>query len=128
MDKPQTLKMLIVDDEEGILDYTRKIYRNKGFVVFGATDGITAVDIFKREHPNVCLIDVHMPLSPINGIETLRRIKEIDKTSPCIMFSRIAETKEVEAARSLGANAYLLKPVEEEDMDKVITELTGIKF
>lgn len=42
------------------------------------------------------------------------------------MFTRTAENKEVEAARSLGANAYLLKPVEEEDMNRVITELTGI--
>lgn len=122
------LKLLIVDDEEGIVDYTKKIYSRKGFIAFGATDGIEAVRLFVRERPDISLIDVHMPYSPIDGIETLKRIKEIDKNSVCIMVTRITEKEKVEQARSLGASAYVLKPLELEELDKVIQEAAKINL
>lgn len=127
MEDKQPLKLLIVDDEEGIVDFTKKIYARKGFITFGATDGIKAVEIFQKERPQINLIDVHMPFSPIDGIETLRRIKEIDKAAVCIMVTRITENEKVEAARKAGANAYILKPLELEELDKVIQE-TKEKF
>lgn len=116
------LKLLTVDDEEGIVEFITKIYARKGFLTFSATDGITAVDIFNREHPQIALIDVHMPYSPIDGIETLRRIKEIDKEAICIMLTRITDRDKVEAARKLGALHYITKPLELEDLDKVVME------
>lgn len=128
MENKQPLKLLVVDDEEGIVDFTKKIYSRKGFTTFGATDGITAVDIFQKERPQINLIDVHMPYSPIDGIETLKRIKEIDKNAICIMVTRITEKDKVEAARRLGACAYVLKPLELEELDKVISEAAKIKL
>jgi len=122
----QPLKLLVVDDEEGIVDYTTKIYSRKGFITFSATDGITAVEIFKKEKPYITLIDVHMPYSPIDGVETLRRIKEIDKDAVCIMFTRITEKEKVEQSKRFGASAYLLKPFEIEDLDKAISEVAKI--
>lgn len=116
------LKLLIVDDEPAIVDFTQKIYTKKGFITFGATDGIEAVDIFQKEKPQICLIDVHMPFSPIDGIETLKRIKEIDANALCIMVTRITENYAVEKCRELGAFAYLLKPLGIDELDKVISE------
>ena len=95
MENKQPLKLLVVDDEEGIVDFTKKFYSRKGFTTFGATDGITAVEIFQKERPQINLIDVHMPYSPIDGIETLKRIKEIDKNAICIMVTRITEKDKV---------------------------------
>ena len=122
MQNNQPLKLLVVDDEEGIVHFTKKIYEHKGFIAFGATDGVAAVDIFKKERPQISLIDVHMTYSPIDGIETLRQIKEIDKDAVCIMVTRITEQDKVDAARNAGAFAYLLKPLTAEDIDKVIKE------
>lgn len=116
------LKLLIVDDEEGIVEFLQKIYTKKGFAAFSATDGISAVDIFNKEHPQISLIDVHMPYSPIDGVETLKRIKDIDKGAICIMLTRITDRDKVEAARKLGALHYITKPIELEDLDKVVTE------
>lgn len=124
----QPLKLLVVDDEEGIVDFTQRIYKRKGFITFGATDGVTAVDIFQRERPHISLIDVHMPYSPIDGIETLRRIKEIDKNAVCIIVTRITEKDKVEQAKKLGASAYILKPLELEELDKVISEAVKINL
>ncbi|MBI4706353.1 MAG: response regulator [Candidatus Omnitrophica bacterium] len=117
------LKLLVVDDEEGIVDFTTRIYTRKGFITFGATDGIKAVEIFEKERPDISLIDVHMPYSPIDGIETLKRIKNIDKNAICIMVTRITEQDTVDVARGFGADAYVLKPLEMEDLDKVISDV-----
>ena len=120
------LKLLTVDDEEGIVEFITKIYAKKGFLTFSATDGITAVDIFDKERPQIVLLDVHMPYSPIDGIETLKRIKEIDKETICIMLTRITDREKVDAARRLGALHYITKPLELEDLDKVVMEAKNL--
>jgi two-component system OmpR family response regulator len=122
MEGAQGLKLLIVDDEPGIVDFIQKIYQRKGFTTFGVTDGIAAVDIYQKEKPEITLIDVHMPFSPIDGVETLKRIRDINNNAACIMVTRITEKEKVDASRSLGACAYLLKPFELEDLDKTILE------
>jgi len=128
MQKKPPLKLLVVDDEEGIVYYTKKIFEKRGFTVFGATDGVTAVEIFKKEHPFISLIDIHMPYSPIDGIETLKKIKEIDKNAICIMVTYITEKDKVEASRNLGASAYVLKPLEPKELEKAVSEVANIKF
>lgn len=122
------IKLLVVDDEEGIVDFIKRIYSRKGFITFGATDGVTAVEIFQKEKPQISLIDIHMPYSPIDGVETLRRIKEIDKDATCIMVTRITEKDKVEDSRKFGASAYILKPLELEDLDKAISEAAKIQL
>ena len=69
-----------------------------------------------------------MPFSPIDGIETLKRIKEIDKDAVCIMVTRITEKDAVEQSRNLGASAYVLKPLELAELDKVISEVIKAKL
>ena len=128
MEYTQPYKLLIVDDEPGIVDLIQKIYKQKGFVTFGAGDGIVAVEIYQKEHPAVTLIDVHMPYSPIDGVETLQRIKAINPAAVCIMLSRITDPDRVEASRAAGAFAYILKPMETQDIDQAIFEATGIKL
>jgi CheY-like chemotaxis protein len=128
MEYTQPYKLLIVDDEPGIVDLIKKIYRQKGYITFGAGDGIAAVEIYQKEQPTVTLIDVHMPYSPIDGVETLQRIKAINPVAVCIMLSRITDPEKVEASRAAGASAYILKPMEIEDVDQAIFEATGIKL
>jgi len=125
MQENKQLKLLVVDDEESIVDYTMKIYARKGFVTFGAKDGLTAVEIFRKEKPDISLIDINMPYSPFDGIETLRKIKELDKDALCIMVTCSSDSKNVEKARSLGACAYIFKPVRIEEIDKVISQVRG---
>jgi len=117
-------KLLIVDDEPTIVEFTQKIYEKKGYLTFGATDGVTAVEIFKKERPQVNLIDIHMPYSAIDGVEVLRQIKEIDPGAACIMVSRITEKQKVEDSKKYGASAYILKPLDLDELDKAIAEVT----
>ena len=116
-------KILIVDDEYGIVFMVEKIYKKRGFIVFGASDGIKAVEIFEKEHPDLIFIDIHMPYSPIDGIETLERIKKIDKNANCVMLTRIYDNISISQTKALGAMHYITKPFQTEDLDKCINEV-----
>ena len=126
MENSGALKLLVIDDEPGIVDFVKKIYQRKGFTTFGATDGVSAVEVFRKERPNISLIDIHMPYSPIDGVETLKKIKEIDPNACCIMVTRITEKEKVEQSKNLGAKAYILKPLELEDLNKAIASALNI--
>lgn len=117
------LKLLIVDDEPAIVELTKRYYEKRDFLTFGATDGVAAVEVFRKERPEFSLIDIHMPFSAIDGIEVLKQIKEIDKDANCIMATRIHDEESINRARSLGAKYYIIKPFEAEDLDKCIEEI-----
>ncbi len=121
------LKILIVDDEPAIIDFTRKFYDRRGYRTFGATDGIEAVEIFRRERTDVNFIDVHMPFSPIDGVEVLKRIRAIDTDACCIMVTRIQEPEPIRRSRELGAMHYLIKPFSIEELDTYIDEIAALK-
>lgn len=116
-------KLLVVDDEKGILGMMDLIYRARGFEVFTASDGVKGVEIFDKERPELVLIDVHMPYSPIDGVETLKRIKDIDKGANCVMITRIYDNPVVARTKELGALHYIRKPFDIEDIDKCIKEV-----
>lgn len=117
------LKIMIIDDEEGIVFLIQKTYQKKGFVTCGANDGLTAIEVFKKERPDIIFIDIHMPFSAIDGIETLKRIKEIDKDANCVMLTRIYDDNSIMQTKALGAMHYITKPFEIEDLDKCISEV-----
>lgn len=119
------LKILTVDDEYGIVFLIQKTYKKQGFLTFGATDGIKGVETFEKERPDITFIDIHMPYSPIDGIEVLRRIKAIDKNANCVMLTQIFDEQSVLTTKALGAMHYITKPFEIEDLDKCINEVQG---
>lgn len=119
----ESMKLLVVDDEKGIVDYTTKIYSRKGFRTFGAYDGVSALEIFRKEKPDICLIDIHMPFSQIDGLETLKRIKELDKDVSCIMVTRMTDNASVEKSREMGAAAYVTKPLRLDDLNSVLLQV-----
>lgn len=117
------LKILAVDDEPGIVFYVQKFYKKKGFITFGATDGIKAVEMFEKERPDITFIDIHMPYSPIDGIEVLKRIKAIDKKANCVMLTRIYDNESIRQTKELDAMHYITKPFDAEDIDRCINEV-----
>ncbi|MBI5144792.1 MAG: response regulator [Candidatus Omnitrophica bacterium] len=118
----EPLKILIVEDEEDILIETKDIFEKKGFVAFTAIDSSEALEIFQKERPRVCLLDVHMPKSKLDGIGILEQIRLVDKSCICIMLTRLTDKDKVDAARRLGANHYVLKPLDYHELLKLIDD------
>lgn len=122
------IKILVVDDEEDIAHFTAKILEYDGFKALKAMDGAQALEIFEKERPHICLIDVHLGYSKIDGMEVLRKIKETDKNTECIMITRITDKNTIAEAKKLGVKEYLLKPLASEQwLEKVHAAANNIQ-
>jgi len=105
-------KILLVDDEESIRNMMRMTLELDGFHVLMAEDGPTALDVFKRESPEIVLLDVRMP--GMDGVEVLSRIKEMNRDAEVIIISGHGDMDmAVECLRKEASN-FLTKPVGEE--------------
>jgi len=111
--KLETVKtVLVVDDEEVIRDFFKRTLPE--YRVLTAASGEEAVYMIKKDRPDLVLLDIKMP--GIDGIETLRKIKSIDKNIVVIMISAHGTLKtNIEAAR-LGAYDSIAKPFDLEEM------------
>ena len=104
----ETIKILVVDDEEEICALTRSFLVKRGYAVFTANNIAGAVDLVKKEGPKLVLLDVR--LGDESGMDALQKIKEIDKNIKVIMVTALGDEESIRQAKSLGADDYITKP------------------
>jgi two-component system chemotaxis response regulator CheY len=102
-------KILIVDDSGLARRATRKILETAGYEVSDAEDGLTALERFYLEKPVLVLLDVTM--RDMNGIEVLRRLRELDPTANVIIVTADVQTSTREMAEAGGAGGFVTKPI-----------------
>ncbi|MCX5781134.1 MAG: response regulator [Elusimicrobia bacterium] len=108
--------VLVVDDENVIRDFFSRVLTR--YNVLTASSGEEALDVIKKDKPDLVLLDIKMP--GIGGIETLRKIKEIDINIVVIMLSAFSTLEDNLAAARLGAYTSISKPFDLEEMQSVI--------
>ena len=104
-------KVLVVDDEEPILELLKYNLEKQGYDVKTASDGQMALDVAKKFHPDLVLLDIMMP--KMDGVEACRHLRSMpDLANTFIVFltARAEEYSEV-AAFDVGADDYILKPI-----------------
>ena len=104
-------KILAIDDEKDILLLLKYNLESEGYIVKTASSGKEGLDIASKYNPDLILIDIMMP--EIDGIETCRKLREIEKfQSTFILFltARVEEYSEV-AAFDAGGDDYITKPI-----------------
>jgi len=104
-------KVLAIDDEKDILLLLKYNLESEGYIVKTASSGKEGLDIASEYNPDLILIDIMMP--EIDGIETCRKLREIEKfQSTFILFltARVEEYSEV-AAFDAGGDDYITKPI-----------------
>jgi DNA-binding response OmpR family regulator len=111
-------KILIVDDEKPIREMLKKFLTKKGYEVYDADNGEDAVRIVKENMPYIVLLDIRMPKS--DGIEVLRKIKEVNKDIGVIMITAVSETAIAEKCMELGAFDYITKPISLEYLEECL--------
>jgi DNA-binding response OmpR family regulator len=111
-------KILVVDDEDGLLRITLLRLNKTGYDAFGAADGETGLDLARQTMPDLIILDVVLP--GICGDEVAGILKKDKKTKhiPILLISAAIETLEEKSNKS-GADGYLPKPFE-------TTELLGM--
>ena len=104
-------KVLVVDDEEPILELLKYNLEKQGYEVRIASNGYEAVEIAKKFHPDLVLLDIMMP--KMDGVETCRLLRanpDLQNTFIVFLTARAEEYSEI-AAFDVGADDYILKPI-----------------
>jgi two-component system response regulator (stage 0 sporulation protein F) len=116
-------KLLIVDDQYGIRLLLHEIFKKEGYEVFQAANGFQAIDIVVKDCPDLVILDMKIP--GMDGVEILKRIKEINKDIKVILMTAYGELDIIEEAKKLGALQYFPKPFDIDEIKKVVREHTS---
>lgn len=100
-------KILIIEDEEGIVHLLKLYLKDAGYDVTAAHDGADGLALHAREHPDLVILDIMLPA--IDGFEVCRRIRSWSKT-PILMLTARGDLEDRISGLDLGADDYLVKP------------------
>ena len=112
-------KILIVDDEIDVCDFVKHFFEERNCRTFTALSGEEALRILKKETPDLILLDIRM--RKMDGIETLKKIRELDKDVNVIMVTAVDDQDKMKICRKLGACKYVTKPLVLEELEKVVS-------
>ncbi|MBU5675622.1 response regulator transcription factor [Alkaliphilus sp. MSJ-5] len=117
------IKVLIVDDHSLVRQGLKQIVELEPDIkVIGlAGDGEDAILKVQKLKPDIILLDINMP--KLNGIQTLRRLKDMDKTIKIIMLTFYEDREYLFETINLGADGYVLKDAESESLIKAIRDV-----
>ena len=104
---PATMRILVVDDEDAILDFVELVLRYEGFEVERAADGTEALRLVEKQRMDLIVLDLNLP--SVDGIDVCRTIRRRDDT-PIIMLTARADVDERVIGLEAGADDYLPKP------------------
>jgi len=107
-------KILLVDDDSDFLWLTGNVLNQAGYRVIQAQDAEKALDLFKKEIPDLVLLDYRMPGR--NGLEIAEDMKEHAPAVPIVMITGYGEIKNAVNAIKLGVYDYVIKPVNKDDL------------
>ena len=122
MNQVNRKRVLIVDDEPTVRRVVRKMLA-KNYIVLEAEDGVEAVNVVRREKPDLVLMDVVMP--KMDGVGACRLIKSAPDTKvvPVIMLSARVYELDQKYAKDVGADGYLVKPFGSQELTEAINRL-----
>ena len=119
------ITIMVVDDELSIREAFSDWLKQDGFEVESAGDGSVALAKIKERHYDIMLVDVKMP--QMDGITLLKHLKEDDPDTAVVMMTAHGAIQDAVEAMKLGANDYLLKPFELEELSLTIEKLVQMQ-
>jgi DNA-binding response OmpR family regulator len=116
-------RILVVDDDLAVRELIEITLTQAGYEVLSAADGKTAVEIARKEKPDLVLMDVRLPL--MDGYEACRQITTNRSTRhvPVVFVSARSQIEEIRLGLSAGAVDYFVKPFSLDSLRKRIQEL-----
>jgi putative two-component system response regulator len=112
--------ILVVEDNDMLREGLREMLAVEGFTALGARNGVEALDVMSTVLPNLIVSDVTMPVMDGHAFYNAVRTHNEWVTIPFIFLTAHAEPSEVRAGRSLGADDYLVKPINRDELVSII--------
>ncbi len=112
--------ILIVDDDKNILDSLSSILKSNSYIVDTAQNGAEAIAKFETQKFNLVLLDIKLP--DMNGTELLNRMHNDSPEMMLIMITGFPSLDNAVKSLNLGADAYIMKPINPAELIKVIQE------
>ena len=112
--------ILLVEDDKMVQNSFAKLLNFYVRDVFVANDGIEALEIYEKNHPDIIITDVKMPR--LNGIEFIKKVREKDTKIPIVVTSAYTDQEYLLESIKLSLIEYLVKPMREEALEKVLTQ------
>ena len=118
-------KILVVDDQKGVRYSFKKILGEAGYEVATASSGEEAIELTAKSEPDLIFMDVKMP--GMDGLETLKRLKEMNPKLLVIMMTAYSTTEKAITAMELGAYDYLTKPFDNRRLTEIIKKAIEVR-
>jgi len=120
-------KILVVDDYEPNVRGLGQLLRSADYAVTSATNGRDALDLARRERPDLVLLDVLMP--GMSGVEVCQELKRSEETclTPVVLISGAQERQTILAGLEAGADDFLVKPIDAEELRTRVRSLMRLK-
>lgn len=116
-------KILVIDNEVELLTLIKELLEDGGYRVFCAADGAEGLRLHEREKPDLIILDLRMP--GMDGIETLRRLRQIDPRVRVVILTAYGSPDSIRAAADMDVSDYIGKPFDNEHFVRVIREALG---
>ncbi|MEW6431539.1 MAG: response regulator [Myxococcota bacterium] len=119
--------VVVADDDPSILDFTSRVVTKAGHRVVRAERGDVALELIRKERPGLVFLDVLMP--GLDGLEVCRAVRADAAlaTTPVVLLSAMGEQRLAEAAESVGATAWLTKPMRIDSVRALLDAYLGGK-
>ncbi len=117
---PQAVNILLVDDDHSLRNMLSFVLGKEGYQVDEAVSGLDALKKLKGRKYDLVISDIRMP--DLNGIELLKKIKTHEQDLPVIMITAYAATHDAIEAMKLGAEDYIMKPFNLEELKIIINK------
>ena len=119
---PMTSKILVVDDEPEFCRLFANVLTDMGYQVSTATEGREGLAKIRDNPPDILFLDIKMP--HMDGLECLRRIRKIKRKFVVVMMTGHGDIQSAREAMRLGADEYISKPFDLDDLKRLVNELT----
>jgi len=111
----ERVRVLVIDDDPGVRDYMEALVSRQGYRVFAVADGEQALKTLEETQPDLVTLDVVLP--GMDGLETLRELKQRLPEVPVVMLSGHGQARTIVQAMRFGASDFLRKPFEVEELE-----------
>lgn len=115
------MRITIVEDNKTLANGIAHQLRDQGHAVDELHDGQNALDFLLREKADMVILDINLP--SLSGLEVLRSLRKSDLQTPVILLTALGETDDRVAGLDAGADDYLVKPFEMEELNARIRAL-----